>query len=77
MPWSRIRHSEASIAPLICTKVKAMSRKKVSFTAHKKVSRPTKVTFYTKDGDRVSFKAKVQVKKPVRIQFYVEKEKKS
>ena len=74
---SSIRDPETSIAPTIFIEVKAMSRTKVSFTAHKKVNRPTKVTFYTREGDRVSFKARVTVKKPVRIQFYAKKEKKN
>lgn len=48
---------------------------KISFTAHKKVSKPVKVQFYNKSGEKVSFKATKQVTKPVRVEFYVKKKK--
>lgn len=51
-------------------------REKISFTADKKVSKPVKVEFYTKDGEKVAFKADKQVTKPVRVEFYAKKDKK-
>lgn len=51
-------------------------REKISFTADKKVSKPVKVEFYTKDGEKVAFKAEKQVTKPVRVEFYAKKDKK-
>jgi len=52
-------------------------REKISFIAEVKVSKPTKVEFYTKEGGKVSFKGHEQVKKPVRVEFYAKKEKKN
>ena len=49
-------------------------REKVSFVAEKKVSKPVKVEFYTKDGKKVIFKGHERVKKPVKIEFYAKKE---
>ena len=54
----------------------AKRREKVSFVADKKVSKPVRVEFYTKDGERVAFKAHKKVIKPVRVEFYAKKEKK-
>lgn len=51
-------------------------REKISFVAEKKVSKPVKVEFYTKDGERVSFKGHQEVKKPVKVEFYAQKDKK-
>ena len=51
-------------------------RQKVEFTADKKVSKPVKVEFYTKDGDKVSFKGHKEVTKPVKIEFYAKRDKK-
>jgi len=51
-------------------------RKKISFIAEKKVSKPVKIEFYTKKGEKVSFKGHEQVKKPVRVEFYAKKNKK-
>lgn len=51
-------------------------RQKVEFTADKKVSKPVKVEFYTKDGEKVSFKGHKDVTKPVKIEFYAKREKK-
>ena len=48
-------------------------RKKVTFIASTKVSKPVKVAFYTKDGEKVAFKARRKVTKPVRVQFYVKR----
>ena len=51
-------------------------RQKVEFTADKKVSKPVKVEFYTKDGDTVLFKGHKEVTKPVKIEFYAKRDKK-
>jgi len=40
------------------------------------VSKPVKVEFYTKDGEKVSFKGHRDVQKPVKIEFYAKKDKK-
>jgi len=49
-------------------------RRKVSFTATKKVSKPTIVKFKTKSGP-VSFKATKKVSKPTNVTFYAKKKK--
>jgi len=51
-------------------------REKITFTADKKVSKPVKVEFYTKDGVKVSFKGHKEVTKPVKVEFYAKKDKK-
>lgn len=51
-------------------------RKTVSFIAKKKVSKPVKVKFYTKTGEKVSFAAKKKVTKPVKVEFYAKKKRK-
>jgi len=51
-------------------------RKKVSFIATKRVSKPVKVEFYTKTGRKVSFKAHRKVIKPVKVEFYAKKKRK-
>ena len=51
-------------------------RQKVEFTADKKVSKPVKVEFYTKDGEKVSFKGHKEVTKPVKVEFYAKRDKK-
>lgn len=51
-------------------------RQRVAFTADKKVSKPVKVAFYTKDGERVVFSGHKQVTKPVRVEFYAKRDKK-
>jgi len=51
-------------------------RDKISFTAEKKVSKPVKVSFYTKAGEKVSFKGHQDVKKPVKVEFYAKNKKK-
>lgn len=48
-------------------------RKKVTFKATKKVSKPVKVSFSTKSGKRVSFKATKKVSVPVKVSFYRKK----
>lgn len=50
-------------------------RRKVAFTAQKKVSKPVKVEFYT-SGGKISFTARKQVVKPVKVEFYAKKKKK-
>ena len=52
-------------------------RRKIEFVAEKKVSKPVKVEFFTKDGEKVSFKGHQDVKKPVKIEFYAKRNKKS
>ena len=54
----------------------ANHRKKISFVVEKKVSKPVRVEFYTKQGEKVSFRGHEQVKKPVRIEFYAKPSKK-
>ena len=51
-------------------------REKIEFTAEKKVSKPVKVEFYTKDGEKVSFKGHKEVTKPVKVEFYAKRDKK-
>ena len=54
-----------------------MARKrKVSFWAKKKVSKPTVVRFVTSEGKLVKFKATKKVTKPVKVTFYAKKRKK-
>ena len=54
----------------------AKRREKVEFIAHKKVSKPVKVEFLTKEGEKIVFKAHTRVTKPVKIDFYADKKKK-
>jgi len=51
-------------------------RDKIEFFADKKVSKPVKVEFYTRDGGKVSFKGHKEVTKPVKVEFYAKKDKK-
>ncbi len=51
-------------------------REKISFVADKKVSKPVKVAFYTKEGEKISFKGHKEVTRPVRVEFYARKSKK-
>lgn len=44
-------------------------RQRVTFKAHKKVTKPVSVSFKTKAGQKVSFKAKKTVTKPVTVSF--------
>ncbi len=37
--------------------------------------KPTKVKFYTKEGEKIAFKAGRKVSKPVRVEFYTKKSK--
>ena len=49
---------------------KPVKRGKVSFKATKKVSKPVKVSFATRSGQKVSFKATKKVSVPVKVSFY-------
>ena len=48
---------------------------KVKFKAHKKVKKPTGVSFKTKAGEKVRFTAKKAVKVPVTVSFKAAKKK--
>lgn len=50
-----------------------MSKKLVSFAATKKVSKPVKIKFQTKSGERVSFTATKKIPKPIKVKFFVKK----
>ncbi|MDO8486574.1 MAG: hypothetical protein Q7S77_02680 [Candidatus Staskawiczbacteria bacterium] len=51
-------------------------REKIEFTADKKVLKPVKVEFYTKDGRKVSFRGHQEVTNPVKVEFYAKRDKK-
>ena len=55
---------------------KKTRRKKVSFTATKKVSKKVPVSFRTTGGERVSFRATRKVPKNVRVEFYAKRKRK-
>lgn len=55
---------------------KKTRRKKVSFTATKKVPKKVPVSFTTKKGERVSFRATKKVPKKVKVEFYAKRKKK-
>jgi len=48
---------------------------KVTFKATAVVSKPVKVEFYTKKGERVSFQAKKDIPKIVKVQFLAKRKK--
>ena len=50
-----------------------MSKKWVSFTARKSVTKPVKINFKTSSGKGVSFIAKKTVTKPVKVKFKARK----
>lgn len=50
-------------------------RRKITFWATKKASKPVTVRFITSDGELVRFKASKKVSKPTRVSFYVKKRK--
>lgn len=52
-------------------------RKKVTFTATKKVPKRVSVSFTTRKGERVSFRATKKVPKKVKVEFYARKKKQS
>lgn len=51
-------------------------RKKVSFTATKKVPKKVGVSFTTNKGEKVSFKATKKVPKKVKVEFFAKRKKK-
>ncbi len=51
-------------------------RKRVSFIANKKIVKPVRVKFYTRNGKEVSFIAKKKVVKPIKVEFYAKEKKK-
>ena len=55
---------------------KKTRRKKVSFTATKKVPKRVPVSFRTSTGEKVSFKATKKVPKKVKVEFYAKRKKK-
>ena len=50
-------------------------RKKVSFTATKKVPKKVNVSFKTGSGEKVSFRATKKVPKKVKVEFYAKRKK--
>lgn len=55
---------------------KKSRRKKVSFTATKRVPKKVKVSFTTRKGKGVSFRATRRVPKKVKVEFYAKKKRK-
>jgi hypothetical protein len=51
-------------------------RKKVAFTATKKVPKKVRVTFSTRSGSKVTFRATKKVPKKVKVEFYAKRKKK-
>lgn len=51
-------------------------RKKVSFTATKRVPKKVQVSFTTRTGKKVSFIATKRVPKKVKVEFYAKKKRK-
>ena len=56
---------------------KKSRRKKIAFTATKKVPKKVPVSFRTKTGEKVTFKATKKVPKKVRVEFYAKPKKKA
>jgi len=54
---------------------KKTRRKKVSFTATKKVPKKVRVSFFKSSGERVSFRATKKVPKKVKVEFYARRKK--
>jgi hypothetical protein len=52
-----------------------VSKENVEFDAHKKVKKPTEVTFTTSSGKKVDFEAKKKVSVPVHVKFKATKNK--
>ena len=50
--------------------VSKQRRGKIEFVADQKISKPVKVEFYTKDGEKVPFKKRKGATKPVKVEFY-------
>ena len=55
---------------------KKTRRKKVSFTAIKRVPKKVRVSFTTRRGKKVSFRATKKVPKKVKVKFYAKRKKK-
>lgn len=55
---------------------KRTRRKKVTFTATKKVPKKVNVSFSTRSGEKVSFRATKKVPKRVKVEFYAKRKKK-
>jgi len=54
------------------TRIEIMARRKrVTFTARKKATKPVRVSFKTRAGEKVAFRAKKSVTKPVKVSFLV------
>ena len=51
-------------------------RKRVTFKANKQVTKPIKVSFSTKAGQKVTFKAKTSVTRRVKVSFLAKRKKK-
>lgn len=51
-------------------------RQRVTFKAQKKVTKPVKVSFKTRAGEKISFKAKKTITKPVKVSFLTKAKKK-
>ena len=60
---------------LMVKKRRTPRRKKVAFTATKKVPKKVPVSFTTKKGERVSFKATKMVPKKVKVEFYARRDR--
>ncbi len=54
-----------------------MRKKRVSFWATKRTTKPVRVSFETWEGKSVSFHAKKKITKPVKVTFYVKKRRRS
>jgi len=54
---------------------KKTRRKKVSFTATKKVPKKVRVSFFKSSGEKVCFRATKKVPKKVKVEFYAKKKK--
>ena len=50
-------------------------RKKVSFTATKKVPKKVRVKFTTKAGKKVSFRATKKIPKKIKVEFYAKRKR--
>ena len=55
---------------------KKTRRKKVAFTATKKVPKKVQVSFFRSSGEKVSFGATKKVPKKVKVEFYAKRKKK-
>ncbi|MFA6422873.1 MAG: hypothetical protein WCW17_00295 [Patescibacteria group bacterium] len=53
----------------------ANTKGKVTFRANKTITKPVKVEFTNRRGERVSFTTHEKVIKPVKVEFYVRRKK--